>query len=136
MPEKFRGRFRVSTSRAKWWDYGNGSYFITICTRNRVHFLGEIVEHKFYPSNIGVIAKTIWRKIPEQFKHAHLGPVVIMPNHLHGIINIRGSLHESSDMETTPLNYPVEDFPLEDSLVVQTRFIASQNPNNPENPED
>ena len=126
MPEKFRGRFRVPTSRARWWDYGNGSYFITICTKNRVHFFGEIVEHKFYPSEIGVIAQSIWLKIPEQFQHVELGASVIMPDHMHGIINIRGSLHESSDLETNPMDFPVG----------QTRFIASQNPHNPENHSD
>lgn len=126
MPEKFRGRYRVSTSRARWWDYGNGSYFITICTRNRVHFFGEIVEGKFYPTEIGVIADTIWKKIPEKFKHVKLGAVIIMPNHMHGIINIHGSLHESSDLETKILVNPV----------VKTRFIASQNPESHENHSD
>ena len=73
MPEKFRGRFRIPTSRARWWDYGNGSYFITICTKNRIHFFGEIIEHNFYPSKIGEIAESIWRKIPEQFQYVELG---------------------------------------------------------------
>src|SRR5688572_17522446 len=118
MSDKFRGRYRISSSRAGWWDYGNGSYFITIITRNRVHYFGEIIEQKFYPSEIGIIAETIWKQIPEKFEHATLGEMVIMPNHIHGIINIRGSLHESSDMETKPI----------DQMVVGTRFIASEYP--------
>src|SRR5687767_9530219 len=120
MSEKFRGRYRIPTSRARWWDYGNGSYFITICTKNRNHFFGEIIEGKFYPSNIGEIAETIWKKIPEKFQHVELGESVIMPNHMHGIINIRGSLHESSDMETATLQ----------ELAEEALFISAQNPDN------
>lgn len=115
MSDKFRNRFRISTSRARWWDYGNGSYFITICTRNRIHFFGEINDHKFFPSKIGEIAETYWKKIPDQFRHATLGEFVIMPNHIHGIINIHGSLHESSDMDSKTI----------DMTDVETRFIAA-----------
>ena len=113
MAEKFRNRYRISTSRATWWDYGNGSYFITICTRNRIHFFGEIIDGKFFPSKIGEIAEIHWKEIPERFPHVKLGVFVIMPNHMHGIINIRGSLHESSDMETNPNVIPVVEMQFE-----------------------
>jgi len=43
MTEKFRNRYRVPSARMQNWDYGsNGAYFITICTKNMVHFFGEI----------------------------------------------------------------------------------------------
>src|SRR5258706_6729917 len=115
MSDKFRNRFRISTSRAKWWDYGNGSYFVTICTRNRIHFFGEIIDGEMYKSKIGDIAHILWQEIPDRFTHVKLGAFVIMPNHMHGIINIRGSLHETSDLETKTF----------DSRDVETRFIAS-----------
>ena len=45
MAGKFKGRYRITSSRARWWDYGNnGSYFVTVCTRNKVHFFGEIED--------------------------------------------------------------------------------------------
>ena len=43
--EKFKNKYRISSARAQWWDYGiNAAYFITICTANRQCFLGSIVS--------------------------------------------------------------------------------------------
>ena len=39
-------------------------------------------------SNAGNIAREIWQIIPEQFPFVHLDAFVIMPNHIHGIVNI------------------------------------------------
>ena len=33
--EKFKGKYRIPTARAKWHCYNGGCYFITICTMNR-----------------------------------------------------------------------------------------------------
>ena len=44
MMEKFRNKYRIESSRLHNWDYGSpGLYFITICTRNRECYFGEIV---------------------------------------------------------------------------------------------
>jgi len=43
--EKFRNRYRISSARSQWWDYGNNAtYFVTICTANRECYFGEIVN--------------------------------------------------------------------------------------------
>ena len=39
--EKFKGKYRIKSARASWHDYNGGAYFITICTKNRVHYFGE-----------------------------------------------------------------------------------------------
>jgi hypothetical protein len=42
---KFQGKYRIESLRAQWWDYSsNGAYFITICTKARKHFFGEIAD--------------------------------------------------------------------------------------------
>lgn len=42
--ERFKNKYRIASARAQWWDYGwNGAYFITICSKNRQHFFGEIL---------------------------------------------------------------------------------------------
>lgn len=105
MSAKFRNRYRIQSSRAPWWDYGNGSYFVTICTNNRLHFFGEIIDAVMHKSPIGEIAETHWKEIPDRFVHARLGAYIIMPNHMHGIINIERSHHESFDLETNPQDF-------------------------------
>ncbi|MBC6609679.1 hypothetical protein H8B15_02015 [Hymenobacter sp. BT507] len=41
--ELFKDQYRVATARLRGYDYGqNGAYFVTICTRNRVRYFGEM----------------------------------------------------------------------------------------------
>ncbi|HRC31964.1 MAG TPA: transposase, partial [Bacteroidia bacterium] len=45
MPDKFKNKYRIPSARLQTWDYASeGFYFITICTKNRKHFFGEIVD--------------------------------------------------------------------------------------------
>jgi len=45
--DKFKNKYRISSARLQSWDYGaNGAYFITICTKNREHFFGKIVNNE------------------------------------------------------------------------------------------
>ena len=84
---KFKHKYRIESTRAQWWDYGwNGSYFITICTKNRKHFFGKIKNAQFIPSPAGQLAENIWLDIPEKFPYANLDEFQVMPNHIHGII--------------------------------------------------
>src|SRR5690606_20508223 len=84
---KFKHKYRIESTRAQWWDYGwNGSYFITICTKNRKHFFGKIKNAQFKPSPAGQLAENIWLDIPEKFPYANLDEFQVMPNHIHGII--------------------------------------------------
>jgi putative transposase len=75
--------------RLRGYDYSsNGCYFITICTHNREYFFGKIENKKFEYSPIGAIAYTFWNEIPRHFPQVQLGAFVIMPNHIHGIVEI------------------------------------------------
>jgi hypothetical protein len=56
MAEKFRNRYRVSTNRLWGYDYTrNGAYFITICTKKKIPFLGVINDGKMTLSETGII---------------------------------------------------------------------------------
>jgi putative transposase len=84
---KFQNKYRNESARAQWWDYGwNGAYFITICTKNREHFFGEIRNGKMELSPLGVIADILWHEIPNHVSFVELGDFVVMPNHIHGIL--------------------------------------------------
>lgn len=75
--------------RLKGYDYGSeGLYFITICTPDRVSLFGQIVDDKMILNKNGDVAYDCWLKIPEHFPHAKLHEFIIMPNHIHGIIEI------------------------------------------------
>jgi len=73
--------------RMQSYDYtANGAYFITICTHNREHSLGEMMNGKMKLSVIGKIVSENWDDIPNHYDHIELGEFIVMPNHIHGII--------------------------------------------------
>ena len=85
--EKFQNKYRIPSARLQYWDYRwAGAYFITICTQNREHYLGEIVNGQMQLSHIGVIADILWYQIPHHAQNVELGAFVVMPNHIHGIL--------------------------------------------------
>jgi REP element-mobilizing transposase RayT len=90
MSDKFRDKYRIPSNRLPNWDYSNnGYYFITICTKERKHYFGEIINNKMQLSNIGEIVQKYWLTIPNHFPFVELDESIIMPNHIHGIIVIR-----------------------------------------------
>jgi len=75
--------------RLKGYDYSQpGWYFITICTNNREMLFGKIIGGKMELNAGGNIVKKYWRDIPNHYPDVALDEYVIMPNHVHGIINI------------------------------------------------
>jgi REP element-mobilizing transposase RayT len=79
--------------RLKGYDYSQaGLYFITICCQNRICRFGKIENGKMILNEYGQIAQQCWLEIPEHFPDAILHEFVIMPNHIHGIIEITGNV--------------------------------------------
>ena len=47
----YNNKYRIESARLDGFDYGsNGAYHITICTKDRLHHFGEIVETDINPS--------------------------------------------------------------------------------------
>ena len=91
MSEKFRNKYRIPTARWQQWDYASeGIYFITIYTKNRQHFFGEIIDGRMILNDFGKTVKNEWIKSVEirPDMHLELGEFVVMPNHFHAVIMI------------------------------------------------
>jgi hypothetical protein len=94
MTEKFKNRYRIESARLRNYDYGkNGAYFVTICTKDRQHFFGEIIHNKMILSEIGNLTNEYWYEIPEHFPFVKLGAFIAMPNHIHGIVIIDKNIY-------------------------------------------
>ena len=75
--------------RLPGYDYSSpGQYFVTICSNNRIDIFGEILDDKMSLNDAGKIVKTYWHELPAHFHNIRLDSFVIMPNHIHGIIEI------------------------------------------------
>jgi putative transposase len=66
----------------------NGAYFITICTDQKQPLFGQIADGTMQLNHLGYIARDCWLKIPQHFSHIQLDTFVIMPDHIHGILQI------------------------------------------------
>ncbi len=78
------------------YDYSNqGWYFVTICSEKREEIFGEIVgarrdSPKMRLNDNGRIVKKIWKSLPNHHG-VKLDEFVIMPNHIHLIVQIQGA---------------------------------------------
>jgi len=87
--ERFKDKYRISSNRLPEWDYSKQSqYFVTICTGKMICCFGEIINGVMQLSAIGKIAQQFWQEIPECFENIMLDKYQIMPNHVHGIVEI------------------------------------------------
>lgn len=75
--------------RLDGWDYRFPSfYFVTICTKDRHHYFGEIRDGIMGLTEHGCAAWYFWNQIPNHFDNVILDAFMVMPNHVHGIIQI------------------------------------------------
>lgn len=93
MAERFKNKYRIASHRKPKWDYSaDGLYFLTIVTQNRICNLGDIVNMDGHPylqlSDFGKIVEHEWLKSFEIRNELFLHEYVIMPNHLHTIVEI------------------------------------------------
>ncbi len=80
--------------RLKEYDYSKkGKYFITICTWKMEPYFGKIINGEMIYSDIGKIANQYLQDIPDHFNHIVMQEYVVMPNHIHCILEIVGSRH-------------------------------------------
>ncbi len=91
-------------TRLKGYDYSTpGAYFITICTQDRKELLSEIIvgdDAYIVPKNslskIGLICDKYINNINIKYENVTVDKYVIMPNHIHFIIFLHGTMRASS----------------------------------------
>ncbi len=78
--------------RLKTFDYaGGGVFFVTICTRNKEKIFGSVVDGEqacVDLTELGIIAKTSMLSIPDAYSGVTLINGVVMPNHIHLLLQI------------------------------------------------
>jgi putative transposase len=114
MAELFKNKYRIPSARLEGWDYSsNAMYFITICTKERKKFFGEIKDGKMILSATGKLCEDYLYKIPVFSPFVLIDEAIIMPNHLHAIIVI---------------DHPVETFEKTSLVEKNPPFFQTDNP--------
>ena len=79
------------TSRVRLRDHNYAEpayYFITSNIERRLCLLGDINDDAFHASPAGNMVASVWDEIATRFPAVTLDAMVVMPNHLHGLIQI------------------------------------------------
>lgn len=123
MDNKFQNKYRIASHRKPNWDYSaDALYFLTIVTQNRECNLGKITvnthgrayphDHHAYPhsgyemilSDFGKIVEQEWLKSFEIRDELFLHEYIIMPNHLHAIVEIYNENRGDENTMNEPTN--------------------------------
>lgn len=130
MSDKFKNTYRIKSARLAGYDYRNeGLYFVTICTKNKFHYFGEIENGNLLLNEIGLIAHRYWVEIPQHFNHVSLDEFVIMPDHMHGIICI-DEKREIDRPSVETYNYTSQNTIIENEINETYNYTSLQIPKN------
>jgi len=109
---------RRKSSHLRDYDYSSpGDYFVTMCAHNKRCLFGEVIADEMHLNEAGVVVEECWRAIPAHFPTVALDRFVVMPNHVHGIVQ----LHPIPQPQNGAMNRaPTKD----DVSIVGAQFIA------------
>ena len=114
-------------------DYASaGLYFVTICANFKRSVFGRVTGKNVELTPLGEIARQTWLTIPSHFEGINLHAFVVMPNHLHGIIEIvaAGLAQHAVPLERKLLTAPLQDASLSAivrSFKLKLRDVADWN---------
>ena len=101
MKPLFKEKFKIDSHRLQNWDYSSEAvYFITLVTKDRKCIFGSVEEEKMILSENGKIVENELLKSIKIRKNWFFHNWVIMPNHIHLLIEIQNK-DVSINMENT-----------------------------------
>ena len=131
MTNLYQGKYRIPSARWQNWNYGSdAAYFITICTKHREHYFGEIEHGKMCLSHVGILADVFWHEIKNHAKNVELDSFVVMPNHIHGILILDGNKMDRNDNDDNNGNDINNGNTVETPHAVSLRMRCLYNPQN------
>jgi REP-associated tyrosine transposase len=65
-----------------------GWYFLTVSAHGKEHVFGEIDGWDMRLNDFGRIVTECWNELPQHYPHLRLHEFVVMPNHVHGIVEL------------------------------------------------
>ncbi|MBQ6771950.1 MAG: hypothetical protein IJP44_13375 [Bacteroidales bacterium] len=119
MADLYKNKYRIPTARATWHDYKGGSYFVTICTKNREFFFGDINNGEMNYSSLGQSAIDCLQQIPTHFPHVEIPIFVVMPNHIHAIVIINALAPSVETQNLASQNHTINPLETQDFASLQ-----------------
>lgn len=103
---KYKGIYRNESPRLRGWDYSKGGhYFITINAYRHNRLFGEVVNGHMVLNDFGKIAAEEWFNSFELRNELTLDEFILMPNHLHAIVELNSPGSGMSKTAVGPLPF-------------------------------
>ena len=81
------------SARLKDYDYSQGGmYYVTLCINDKRCVFGDAKDGEMILHDEGKMIADNWKSIPERFANVEIDEYIVMPNHLHGIINVADTM--------------------------------------------
>lgn len=114
------------TPRARFLDYDGGDFFITICTRDKHHYFGEIYDAEMHYSDIGAYCAAQLANAILFNNRVQISAYVVMPNHIHAIVSIKPETDRMADgLQRTPNPCLRTNASSQRHVPILTRYISS-----------
>ena len=114
MESVFQYKYKIASNRLRGGNYARGGqYFITIVTANRENHFGHINNGDMIMNDIGHIVYDDFLKSFEIRQELYLGGFVLMPNHIHAIINLDNTYCTEPIVETHIYNVETHIYSVE-----------------------
>lgn len=85
----FKDKYRIESNRRPGRDYAApGRYFVTICTKNRQPWFGDVCDGTVKWNEIGCIVADEIRRSPQVRSNVAINDWIVMPDHVHMIITM------------------------------------------------
>ena len=92
----FKNKYKPNTLRLGDWDYSfEGFYFVTICAKGRKNYFGQVKNGIRGLNVLGCIIWKYWHELPKHYPNCILDEFIVMPNHIHGIIEINNKCRDA-----------------------------------------
>jgi REP element-mobilizing transposase RayT len=100
-----------------------GFYFITICSYQRRCIFATVEDVFCHPSDLGLLIQECWQALPQWFPTVCLDYFVIMPNHIHGIVQLTSPDEHSLATVVSSFKSAVTRRARESKLIHQREFV-------------
>lgn len=83
------------------YDYSSsGIYFVTICTQNKLCLFGEVINSEILLNEPGKMLMQVYNELSDKFPDIRCHEIIIMPNHIHFIIENVAANRPISQIDT------------------------------------
>ena len=115
--------------RLKEYDYSLPAYyFVTICIHNRLCLFGQMKNDVMILNSAGLMVERAWYNVANSNIVINSDELIVMPNHVHGIIEIRqvGNIKEMSQKKKGRGQRPAPTLSLPEVMRCFKRFTTRQ----------